>query len=217
MNNYFFIFFIYESLLFHTQNLQIVTFSYYKNMNHYFIIWKIYKFLLILIRKVTNHYIFLAYKLWFITFLCCLFPFSSFSVSLKLLKQYHLFFLVSDIANKYVYRTIQLLTHLNTTILLYRISYPFSTLKWQCHKIILAFFLFRESNPPKPLINRLKWFCWKVRFRGDIHEISDSTLTNTARKIKFAEVQKWLTLLGVRQFFCCFRTSPSPGNLGSIC
>ena len=27
---------------------------------------------------------------------------------------------------------------------------------------------FHESNPPGPLINWLKWFCWKIRFRGDI-------------------------------------------------
>ena len=52
-------------------------------------------------------------------------------------------------------------------------------LKWHWH-VFLAFF-FYETNPPKLLINRLKWFCWKIRFRGDIHEISDSAQTNTVR------------------------------------
>ena len=32
-----------------------------------------------------------------------------------------------------------------------------------------------------PLINMLKWFLLKIRFRGDICEISDSLQTNTAR------------------------------------
>ena len=31
-----------------------------------------------------------------------------------------------------------------------------------------------ESNPPGPLINRLKWFFRKIRFCGDIREISES-------------------------------------------
>ena len=35
-------------------------------------------------------------------------------------------------------------------------------------------FLFHESKPPGPLINRLKWFCLKVRFRGEICEKFDS-------------------------------------------
>ena len=39
----------------------------------------------------------------------------------------------------------------------------------------LAFFLFHESMPSGPLINRLKWFCLKVRFHGDIHEKFDTT------------------------------------------
>ena len=53
----------------------------------------------------------------------------------------------------------------------------------------LAFFLY-ETNPPGPLINRLKWFCWKICFRGDIREISDSAQANTARsqKINFVKI-----------------------------
>ena len=46
-------------------------------------------------------------------------------------------------------------------------------LKWLCRDM-LAFF--HKLNPPRPLINRLKWFRWKVRFRRDIREISDSAL-----------------------------------------
>ena len=39
------------------------------------------------------------------------------------------------------------------------------TLKGQCHEIF-CHFLFHESNSSRPLINRLKWFCLKIRFRG---------------------------------------------------
>ena len=51
-------------------------------------------------------------------------------------------------------------------------------LKWQCHEIFCIFFY--ETNPPRTLINRLKWLGWKIRFRGDIREISDSAQANTA-------------------------------------
>ena len=33
---------------------------------------------------------------------------------------------------------------------------------------------FHESNPSGPQINRLKWFCLKICFRGDIRETFDS-------------------------------------------
>ena len=46
-------------------------------------------------------------------------------------------------------------------------------LKGQCHEIF-GIFLFHESKPSGPLINRLKWFCFKVRFRGEIREKFDS-------------------------------------------
>ena len=53
---------------------------------------------------------------------------------------------------------------------------PYS-LKWHCHEISWHFLfhelIFHELNPPGPLINRLKWFCWKIRFCRDIREISD--------------------------------------------
>ena len=57
-------------------------------------------------------------------------------------------------------------------------------------------FLFHESKPSGPLINRLKWFCLKIRFRKDIREISDSAQANTARsqKLKYLQIQNSLTL-----------------------
>ena len=36
---------------------------------------------------------------------------------------------------------------------------------YQCHEI---FSQFLRIEPPGPLINRLTWFCWKIRFRGYI-------------------------------------------------
>ena len=50
------------------------------------------------------------------------------------------------------------------------------------------------TNQPGPLRNKLKWFCWKIRFHSDIREISDSVQSNTAQsqKIKFAEIQNLL-------------------------
>ena len=63
-----------------------------------------------------------------------------------------------------------------------------ATLKWQCNEIVWPF-LFYESNPPGPLINKPKWFC----------EISDSAQAKTAwcQKILLAEIQNWLALCGV--------------------
>ena len=31
---------------------------------------------------------------------------------------------------------------------------------------------FQKLDPPGPMRNRLKWFCWKIRFRGDIRILS---------------------------------------------
>ena len=53
-------------------------------------------------------------------------------------------------------------------------------LKWQCHDIFWHF-LFYQSNPSGPLINRLKWFSLKIHYRGVIREISDSSQANIAR------------------------------------
>ena len=38
----------------------------------------------------------------------------------------------------------------------------------------LFIFLFYELKPSGPLMNRLKWFCLKIRFREDVREIRDS-------------------------------------------
>ena len=38
-------------------------------------------------------------------------------------------------------------------------------------------FLFYESNPSGPLINRLKWLCLDICFRGDIQNLSLKNLT----------------------------------------
>ena len=56
----------------------------------------------------------------------------------------------------------------------------FDPLKWKCHEIFGTFSPWIKPTWG-PLINRLKWFCWKIRFRGDIWEISDSVRTNTAQ------------------------------------
>ena len=47
-------------------------------------------------------------------------------------------------------------------------------LKGAVSRDVLPFFLFHEKKPSGPLINRLKWFCLKIRF----HEIfaKNSTL-----------------------------------------
>ena len=48
--------------------------------------------------------------------------------------------------------------------------------------IFLAFFYsMNPTHAPGSLVKRLKWFCWKIQFCGDISEISDSALTNTVR------------------------------------
>ena len=51
------------------------------------------------------------------------------------------------------------------------------------------FHFFHESNLSRPLINRLKRFCRKVPFRGDIREISDFSLTSTARSWIFLNLK----------------------------
>ena len=66
-------------------------------------------------------------------------------------------------------------------------------------------YLFHESNPSGPLINRLKWFYFKVYFHGNIRKICDSVEANTARtpphantaqsqQLNFPKIQKWLIL-----------------------
>ena len=45
------------------------------------------------------------------------------------------------------------------------------TLKWQCNEIV---WYFPRIDPFGPLINGLKWFCWKNRICGDIRKIKKS-------------------------------------------
>ena len=45
-----------------------------------------------------------------------------------------------------------------------------SLVKGAVSRDLLAFFYFMNRSHLGPLINRLKWFCLKIRFRGDIRE-----------------------------------------------
>ena len=47
--------------------------------------------------------------------------------------------------------------------------------KWQCHKNFGHFFI-SWIKPTWPMINRLKWFCWKILFREDF-QISSKNST----------------------------------------
>ena len=42
-------------------------------------------------------------------------------------------------------------------------------------------YFFHELNPPRTLINRLKWFCNQMSFLLRYFKIKDLVLTNTAR------------------------------------
>ena len=85
----------------------------------------------------------------------------------------------------------------------------------QCHENF-GIFLFHELKPSGLLISRLKWFCLKFRSRGSrkirLRAVlacaeSDSWQANTARsqKLKYSQIQNWLTLRGVKQFFLIFK------------
>ena len=62
-------------------------------------------------------------------------------------------------------------------------------LKGQCHEIF-DIFLFHESKLSGPLINRQKWLCLKVRFRGEIREKFDSQ-SPTPRRLTLRGVENW--------------------------
>ena len=57
------------------------------------------------------------------------------------------------------------------------------SLKWQCDEIF-RHFLFYETNPPGPLINKLKWFCWKNSFREDIGILSSKNSTSRSVSLR---------------------------------
>ena len=61
-------------------------------------------------------------------------------------------------------------------------------LKRQCHEIFDLYF-FHESNPSGPLINRLKWFCLKIRFREDIR--IPSSKNSTQRSVILRRVENF--------------------------
>ena len=54
-------------------------------------------------------------------------------------------------------------------------------LKGPSFKRFFGIFLFNESNPPRPLINMVKWFCKYFYFRGDNGEIKSSMLCYASR------------------------------------
>ena len=56
----------------------------------------------------------------------------------------------------------------------------------------LTLFFFHESNPSEPLINRLKWFFLKIRFREDIRKIR-------LRKAKTARSRFFFKLLALSE------------------
>ena len=63
-------------------------------------------------------------------------------------------------------------------------------------KVSLDFWHFLWIEPIWALINMLKWFVLKIRFCGDIREISDSVQANTV----WSQTLRRLTLCGVRLF-----------------
>ena len=71
-------------------------------------------------------------------------------------------------------------------------------LKRQCH-VIFCHFLFHGSKPSEPLINSLKWFCLKIRFRKDIckNVTPRSVKRRRVGKFKCPKIKNCLTLLGV--------------------
>ena len=81
------------------------------------------------------------------------------------------------------------------------------SLKWQCHEICWNFF--PDSNPPGPLIviNRLKWFCWTIRFRKDLRILISKNLTRRSdsqcRVTYFANISAKTNLSG-KQFYSVF-------------
>ena len=94
-------------------------------------------------------------------------------------------------------------------------------LKWQCHEMYWHF-LFHESTPSGPLINRLKWFCSKISFRRFICKISDSAQANTARSLAGINVVFAVLACAESDYaqannFFCFWTSQSGETLGSFC
>ena len=49
-------------------------------------------------------------------------------------------------------------------------------------------FFLHESNQPRSVINRLKWFCWKIRFCRDIQMLSLKNLTSAVLVCVFVNI-----------------------------
>ena len=49
-------------------------------------------------------------------------------------------------------------------------------------------FFLHESNQPRSVINRLKWFCWKIRFCRDIQMLSLKILTSAVLVCPFVNI-----------------------------
>ena len=54
-------------------------------------------------------------------------------------------------------------------------------------KRLFGIFLFHKSYPSRPLIIRLKWFCWNICFRRDIHK----KLWMTPRRLTLRRVKNF--------------------------
>ena len=76
--------------------------------------------------------------------------------------------------------------------LTYSLTQPLRTAVKESDSVTRCSDIFSWIKPTYwPLIKKLKWFCWKIGFRGDRSEISDSALANTVRskKMKFSKIQ----------------------------
>ena len=109
---------------------------------------------------------------------------------------------VSQFSDNFWYRTLSIT--INSS---HRYFYPWVTsllngTSSRCNyhlPVTFVIFLFHESKPSGPVINSLKWFCLKIRFREDICEISDSAPANTAQ----SRTLHRLTLRGVGNLSVC--------------
>ena len=98
--------------------------------------------------------------------------------------------------------------HSTGIFFVYTVLIPFlgaQELKGAVSRDLLEFF--HESNPPGPLINRLKWFCRKIRFREDFRIFGSQNLTRRSdsqcRVTYFANISAKTNLSG-KQFYSVF-------------
>ena len=98
--------------------------------------------------------------------------------------------------------------HSTGIFFVYTVLIPFlgaQELKGAVSRDLLEFF--HESNPPGSLINRLKWFCRKIRFREDFRIFGSKNLTRRSdsqcRVTYFANISAKTNLSG-KQFYSVF-------------